>query len=211
MSTLKNHWYIWTWHSKKDYARQLYKETDFKHSSLWWFRAQWWNSSSSPTNIAYNTTEWYVYSSSWHSQLCACPLAADYSTFQNCKAVKVVCDWVLLWNNNNSLSSIFWLCDIAIRKNSSWIWGTYTSYSWDLPTPWNWYRAEAILKKWENPVLTLENWWTFIRNNVDFDYLVSQSAWRWFTTWNLSHHIFFLNLDQWTTSKLKDIHVYLGY
>lgn len=188
------------------YTWQLYKETDFKNWSYWWFRLSWWYTSTVPSNIGFNTSEGYIYSTSTHSDWKMMAVLSDQSLFQSAKAVKIIVDWIWLGNNSSSqYQSWINIADIWFRKNSS-----SQAPSWfPLQT---WVSGEYIIEQWWYSTLTLSNWmvltWTRSR-----DILVSSNQYWWFYS-QLSDYVvpmWRLYLDQSVGSRMKDIHVYLAF
>lgn len=187
---------------------QLYKETDFKSSSWWTFRVDWWNTNNSPSNIGFNTTDGYIYSTNSHSQARIHGVTSDFSSLSNAKAVKIVCDWIYRGNNTNSYNTAVWIWCINFNKNSgeNSVSG-WTLLTWSLPDLSTWYTAEFIIKKWEYWILTVSNGSTY-QSTYDWDYLMSTASWGWFYNWQ-TQNFGYISKNQWTGCQMKDIHVYI--
>lgn len=194
----------------------LYKETDFHNSSYWGFRTAWWYNSASPSYTGFNTTDGYIYSTGNHSRCKICPDTSDIALFQSAKAVKVVCDGFYIGNNTNTYESHIALLSYwrpFWKKSSGMIYPTIIS--WNAPTYWVWYSAEAIIWNDSTWRVTLSDGSVFWVDNDSWawDTLVSTSSGGWFypsASDNLSP-IAELFKDQWTTCNLKDVHIYLMF
>ena len=201
------------------YNRTLYKETDFSNSSYWWFRTTWWASSASPSNVAFDTTNWYVYTTSSHAKLRLSPDTNDISLFQSANAIKIVFDWLnqplnthrywcscgcygFLFNSSNSIFSV----------NGRWL-NNITLESWTACSEWNWYSWYIILKKNSSDVYTyLDNWTIYKGSWFDWNAAISTNVnWLFYPSASDSLSGFWvLDKDQWNGGMMKDIHVYIA-
>ena len=196
-------WYTW----------QLYKETNFKSSSYWWFRVAWWWTESWPSSTSFNTSEWYIYNSWSHWACCITPLQADYDLFQSANAIKIVCDWIYYVNNSNTYWNELWIFGSWFRSRSA---NPFSLINCEL-TSWSnisystWYTYEFIIEKWWYWQFTTSNWAVYTCTKSRDQIVTTNSWWIFYPTQDSRTKMAWICLDQWSTNRMKDIHVYLWF
>ena len=201
------------------YNWNLYAETNFKNSSYWWFRSMWWYTSSTPSNTAFNTSEWYIYTTWSHAQCKISPQTWDLTRFENANAIKIVFDWIYLTTNSNSYwsnsrvawfwldsnSSIFKLADAWVMTWASCVANTWYSWYSIIEKNWSYDNWITYLSNWS--VFKCENdWWKWsniITSNNWFRSDASDSRWR-------CGRIYADQASNYSWIRLKDIHLYLA-
>lgn len=201
----------------------LLDETDFKHSSNSknnMFKFTWWGDNTSFTNTAYDTTNWRIYSTSWHSMWKIYLKSDAFTPMQIAKKLKVIYDYLYLSNNTNYYTASLWIFWQNLDKNSSW----YTT-NWSLTynpgcpsiiniaTPYSGVlEYDLINDTWTFAVTNLNNqstgtstvtwlkqYWKVTSNSSFF----TTSAGDWYT-----YAVWGVYLDQGTTCYFGDVHVY---
>lgn len=207
---------------RSDQNYELVEETNFKQSIVstqWLLRAQWWNGSTSFSNIWFDTTNGRIYSSSTHSLGEMFFNHTAYDTLGTAKKIKIIYDYLYLANNTSYYESNVWMFWHTISKRSSWRWESWAvtynptmTSNFEMDTPYSAVMEYDLVNDTGTFVATK------ISDQTKLNYTLSWAKQYWtkttsdsfFTTsWDPGNYkLGWVYMDQWSTCYFGDMHIY---